>query len=83
MAAPKKPRHNNPFYQKVKEPAPDLEFPARLNKYIAKTGICSRRKAVDLIKDGKVSVNEVVQIEPFFQVEKNDIVKLEHPLRQS
>lgn len=82
MAQSRKPKHNNPFYQKVKEPAPDLEFPARLNKYIAKAGICSRRKAVDLIKDGKVSVNEVVQMEPFFQVEKDDIVKLEGKLVQ-
>ncbi len=29
----------------------------RINKYIASTGTCSRRKADELIKEGKVSVN--------------------------
>jgi len=30
---------------------------ARLNKYIAQSGICSRRKADELIKEGKIKVN--------------------------
>ncbi len=32
----------------------------RLNKYIAQSGICSRRKADDLIKQGKVKVNNQI-----------------------
>ncbi len=32
----------------------------RLNKYIAQTGLCSRRKADELIKQGKIRVNDKV-----------------------
>jgi pseudouridine synthase len=32
----------------------------RLNKYLARAGVCSRRAADDLIKDGKVTVNNQV-----------------------
>lgn len=35
----------------------------RLNKYIASTGYCSRRKADELIKEGKVKVNGIVVTE--------------------
>ena len=34
----------------------------RLNKYIASSGVCSRRKADELIQDGRIKVNgEVVK----------------------
>lgn len=36
----------------------------RLNKYIASSGITSRRGADELIKDGKVKVNGKVIVEP-------------------
>jgi 23S rRNA pseudouridine2605 synthase len=45
-----------------------------LNKYVAHCGICSRRDAVPLIKEGKMRVNEVVILEPGFKVNPNDIV---------
>lgn len=45
-----------------------------LNKYVAHCGICSRRDAVPLIKDGKVRVNDVVIIEPGFKVTPTDAV---------
>lgn len=32
----------------------------RINKYLATCGICSRRKAEELVLDGKVSVNDIV-----------------------
>lgn len=45
-----------------------------LNKFIAHCGVCSRRDAVELIKDGKVKVNDTVIIEPGFKVAPNDII---------
>lgn len=45
-----------------------------LNKYVAHCGICSRRDAVPLIKDGKVRVNDVVIVEPGFKVTPTDAV---------
>jgi len=47
----------------------------RLNKYIAHSGVCSRRKAVDLIKDGKVKVNGEVEINPAVEITDKDVVE--------
>jgi 23S rRNA pseudouridine2605 synthase len=47
-----------------------------LNKFIAHAGICSRRDAVDIIKSGKVLVNQQVVKEPGFKVSKQDEVKV-------
>lgn len=45
-----------------------------LNKFMAHCGVCSRRDAVLLIKEGKVKVNNNVVIEPAFKVTENDDV---------
>jgi 23S rRNA pseudouridine2605 synthase len=45
-----------------------------LNKFIAHCGVCSRRDAVDLIKAGKVKVNDEVVVEPGHKVSPKDIV---------
>jgi 23S rRNA pseudouridine2605 synthase len=45
-----------------------------LNKYIAHSGVCSRRDAVDLIKSGKVKVNGAVVDEPGHKVVPTDAV---------
>ena len=72
----KKPRkHQNPFYQDPSADPVGVTFPVRLNKYVAKSGICSRRKAVELVKDGKIKVNDVLAMEPYLLVEANDEVK--------
>ncbi|MCB0667778.1 MAG: rRNA pseudouridine synthase [Saprospiraceae bacterium] len=68
---------NNPFYRKTKAPKEELTFPVRLNKFVARSGITSRRKAVDLIKEGKVLVNQEVVVEPFHLVEEGDVVTYE------
>ena len=45
-----------------------------LNKYIAHSGICSRRDAVELIKQGKVKVNGEFTNEPGHKVSPQDVV---------
>jgi 23S rRNA pseudouridine2605 synthase len=45
-----------------------------LNKYIAHSGVCSRRDAVDIIKKGKVKINGEVVTEPGHKVLATDSV---------
>lgn len=45
-----------------------------LNKFIAHCGITSRRDAIQLIKEGKVTVNDDVITEPGFKVTNKDAV---------
>lgn len=49
----------------------------RLNKYIANSGICSRREADMYIQVGSVSVNGAVVSEMGFKVKPNDEVKFD------
>ncbi|WP_195938795.1 pseudouridine synthase [Romboutsia sp. 1001713B170131_170501_G6] len=50
----------------------------RINKYIASCGIASRRKAEELINDGRVSVNGKIITELSFQVDEvKDIVEID------
>ena len=48
----------------------------RLNKFIASSGLCSRRSADDLIESGKVSVNGKIVTELGFQVGSKDKVSV-------
>ncbi len=52
----------------------------RLQKYLASCGVASRRKAEEMILEGKVSVNGVVITEMGTQVEENDVVMVEGKL---
>ncbi|MGJ7033438.1 pseudouridine synthase [Niabella hirudinis] len=54
--------------------APAEQMP--LNKYLAHSGVCSRRDAVAFIKDGKVKVNTAVVIEPGYKVQPADVITL-------
>lgn len=47
----------------------------RLNKYLANSGICSRREADELISQGLVSVNGNIVTEMGYKVKKEDVVK--------
>ncbi len=57
----------------------------RLNKYIASSGLCSRRKADELIESGAVMVNGKKVLELGFSVQPKDKVfvngKLIHPVK--
>ena len=48
----------------------------RINKYIAAAGICSRRKADDLVANGNVSINGVPVKEAGAQVNDGDVVEV-------
>lgn len=47
----------------------------RLNKYVAHCGICSRRKAGDLVKEGKVKLNGKIEINPAVVVTEEDVIE--------
>ena len=47
----------------------------RLNKYIAHAGVCSRRKAADLVKEGKIKVNGMTEENPSYMVQPSDQVE--------
>lgn len=57
--------------------APQSVIGMRLNKYVAHCGVCSRRQAAELIKNGKVMVNDKVIEQPGYQIEKGDVVTYE------
>lgn len=84
-----KPRYNNnnndrrssarpvkPFKPIEAPQYPDVEYtePVRLNKYIANTGLCSRREADEHIKAGKIMVNGTVITELGVKVNPTDTV---------
>lgn len=47
-----------------------------LNKYIASSGLCSRRKAVEYIKEKFVYVNNEIVVEPYYKVLLDDTVTI-------
>lgn len=55
---------------------PKVEGPVRLNKYIAQSGVCARRKADELIRDGRVKVNNEVVTEMGIKVSPGDVVEV-------
>jgi len=69
------PKRGNPH----KKPGPVPEQPKvagmRLNKYVAHSGICSRRQAADYVKEGLVTVNGTVEKSPGYQVQEGDDIR--------
>lgn len=55
-------------------PPETVEENVRLNKYVALSGICSRRAAAELVKSGEVKVNDIVNIDPSYVVKPTDVV---------
>jgi 23S rRNA pseudouridine2605 synthase len=50
------------------------ENTTRLNKYIAHCGVCSRRKAAELVKSGQIRVNGEIEKNPSYMVKDLDQV---------
>lgn len=58
----------------------DIEYPIRINKYLYKTGYCSRREADRLIEEGQIKINGKLavlgqKVEASDSVEMSDKVK--------
>jgi 23S rRNA pseudouridine2605 synthase len=43
----------------------------RLSKYLSNSGVASRRKCDDIIKSGRVKVNDITVLEPFYRILPN------------
>ena len=52
----------------------------RLNKYLAQSGVASRRESDRLIQEGTVTVNGQVMIDPAYQVQESDQVTFDGKL---
>ncbi len=71
-----------PLVEKKTQPTPKIEEnknsePLKLNKYLAHAGLFSRRTAAEVVKQGKVLVNNNVQTDPAYTVLPSDIVTFE------
>lgn len=55
----------------------------RLNKFLANSGVCSRRKADEYIERGRVSVNGKVVAEMGYKVKTEDVVKVDNKVVQT
>jgi len=53
-----------------------FSYPVKLVKYIASCGIASRRNSFDMIRDGRVSVNDTIIVEPSYMVQESDSVSV-------
>tara|TARA_B100000035_G_C21007808_1_gene558141 strand:- start:62 stop:760 length:699 start_codon:yes stop_codon:yes gene_type:complete len=52
----------------------------RLNKFLAKSGIASRRKSDELIKMAMTTVNDEIILDPAFNVKDSDVIKFDGKL---
>ena len=75
--APLKPKYKGAveYTPKPRKPIAEGEKGVRLNKYIANSGICSRREADEFIQAGLVKVNDIIITELGTRVFQNDVVK--------
>lgn len=58
----------------IEKQQPEKENTTRLNRYVANSGVCSRREADALIAEGKITVNGKVVTEMGTQVKEGDKV---------
>lgn len=50
----------------------------RLSKFVARMSLYSRRKAEELIRAGKVKINNITVREPYAQVETTDVISIQN-----
>jgi len=74
--APKKAVIKKTGSTKTKQAEARTSQPMPLNKFIAHAGVCSRRDAAELVKEGKVTVNGEKITEPGFKVTGTEEVKV-------
>ena len=74
--------HSKKTYKRKNPTKGDSLFPMRLNKYVAHCGICSRRKAVDLIKNGLIKINGEIEENPATLIASSDKVLFKDKLIQ-
>lgn len=79
-AKKQQPRPGKTFYPRPKPVEYEIEIPdpdakIRLNRFMANSGICSRREADEFIQQGLVKVNGVVVSELGTKIGHNDVVE--------
>lgn len=79
----RKPNPKETFHIERK-PKPPLPTGAGmpLNKYLAHCGLASRRKAVEYIEKGLVTVNGEAKLEPYYRVQEGDVIYCDGQLMQ-
>lgn len=74
-----KPKKDNFLVKKTLENSKQEQKPGneliRLNKFIANSGVCSRRKADELIASGHITVNDIVVRDLGYKIKPTDVVK--------
>jgi len=70
-------RGNGPVKKKTEPKQPSNPDLIRLNKYVANSGVCSRRDADIYIAAGNITVNGKAITEMGFKVKKTDVVKFD------
>ncbi len=65
------------FKKATTAPKADESTGIRLNKYIANSGVCSRREADTYIEHGSVEVNGILVTEMGYKVQPDDVVRFD------
>ena len=54
----------------------EIKEVTRLNKYLAHSGEWSRKQAVEIIKKGEIKVNEIIELNPFYEINDGDVITM-------
>ncbi|MEO6040139.1 MAG: pseudouridine synthase, partial [Saprospiraceae bacterium] len=70
----RKPRRDEFFVERKPKPGLPSGAGMPLNKYLAHCGLSSRRKAVEYVEQGLVTVNGELKMEPYYRMQPGDVV---------